>query len=60
MDPNTGMASNWFGPGLNAGATLHTSNVTSGGGNALPLEERINFLEAQLKKLQDEMASSSV
>jgi hypothetical protein len=58
VNPNMGLASNWFGPGLNASATLPNSNVTTGGGNAHPLEERINFLEAQLKELQDEMASA--
>jgi hypothetical protein len=34
--------------------------VGARGGNGPPSDERINYLEAQLKELQDEMASSSV
>jgi hypothetical protein len=54
------LAGDWFGSGLNAGATLPASNVGARGGNGPPSDERINYLEAQLKELQDEMASSSV
>jgi hypothetical protein len=60
VDLNTGLASNWFSAGLNAGTTLPMSNVTTRGGNGLPSKECINFLEAQLKELQDEMGLSSV
>ena len=60
LPPASGL--NWTFPtqGVSAGTTATQQTTTAGGGDVGALTERVRFLEAQVKDMQDELASQSV